>query len=288
MKNKTKKILAGLGIGLALGSSAMLTGCSSDITFNQKDLDNVVSNVNAYLENTQNNNSDYVKNTLNELIINAMNNSIGVGNISYTSVSEQYAYGIKSTTQKEIYKRNIVGQVRKEYYSKTDNNQTRISYTEITKKPSETLSSIYDVEEYVIDWDNKKEYTKTENTSELSSLPSYSEFKDYVDVYSSIIYLLNNSNQLTMSDFVKSVENDLVTYKCMAMNPEYIDNSSIVGSMIIVFRNEKIVKLESINTSYSTNRYDDYYAKQTIIFDYENEAISFDKTGFNTSTTSND
>ena len=288
MKNKTKKILAGLGIGLALGSSAMLTGCSSDITFNQKDLDNVVSNVNAYLENTQNNNSDYVKNTLNELIINAMNNSIGVGNISYTSVSEQYAYGIKSTTQKEIYKRNIVGQVRKEYYSKTDNNQTRISYTEITKKPSETLSSIYDVEEYVIDWDNKKEYTKTENTSELSSLPSYSEFKDYVDVYSSIIYLLNNSNQLTMSDFVKSVENDMVTYKCMAMNPEYIDNSSIVGSMIIVFRNEKIVKLESINTSYSTNRYDDYYAKQTIIFDYENEAISFDKTGFNTSTTSND
>lgn len=288
MKNKTKKILAGLGIGLALGSSAMLTGCSSDITFNQKDLDNVVSNVNAYLENTQNNNSDYVKNTLNELIINAMNNSIGVGNISYTSVSEQYAYGIKSTTQKEIYKRNIEGQVRKEYYSKTDNNQTRISYTEITKKPSETLSSIYDVEEYVIDWDNKKEYTKTENTSEISSLPSYSEFKDYVDVYSSIIYLLNNSNQLTMSDFVKSVENDMVTYKCMAMNPEYIDNSSIVGSMIIVFRNEKIVKLESINTSYSTNRYDDYYAKQTIIFDYENEAISFDKTGFNTSTTSND
>ena len=91
-----------------------------------------------------------------------------------------------------------------------------------------------------------------------------------------------------MSDFVKSVENDMVTYKCMATNPEYIDNSSIVGSMIIVFRNEKIVKLETINTSYSTNRYDDYYAKQTITFDYENEAISFDKTGFNTSTISND
>lgn len=288
MKNKIKKILAGLGIGLALGSSAMLTGCSSDITFNQKDLDDVISNVNTYLENTQNNDSEYVRNTLNELLINALNNSIGVGNIAYTSVSEQYAYGIKGTTQKEIYKRNIEGQVRKEYYSKTDNNQTKISYTEITKKPSETLSSIYDVESYVIDWDNKKEYAKTENTSEISSLPSYSEFKDYVNVYSTIIYLLNNSNQLTMSDFVKSVENDMVTYKCMATNPEYIDNSSIVGSMIIVFRNEKIVKLETINTSYSTNRYDDYYAKQTITFDYENEAISFDKTGFNTSTISND
>lgn len=287
MKNKIKKILAGLGIGLALGSSAMLTGCSSDITFNQKDLDDVISNVNTYLENTQNNDSEYVRNTLNELLINALNNSIGVGNIAYTSVSEQYAYGIKGTTQKEIYKRNIEGQVRKEYYSKTDNNQTRISYTEITKKPSETLSSIYDVESYIIDWDNKKEYAKTENTSEISSLPSYSEFKDYVDVYSTIIYLLNNSNELTMSDFVKSVENDMVTYKCMATNPEYIDNSSIVGSMIIVFRNEKIVKLETINTSYSTNLYDDYYAKQTITFDYENEAISFDKTGFNTSTISN-
>ena len=287
MKNKIKKILAGLGIGLALGSSAMLTGCSSDITFNQKDLDDVISNVNTYLENTQNNDSEYVRNTLNELLINALDNSIGVGNIAYTSVSEQYAYGIKGTTQKEIYKRNIEGQVRKEYYSNTDNNQTRISYTEITKKPSETLSSIYDVESYVIDWDNKKEYTKTENTSEISSLPSYSEFKDYVDVYSNIIYFLNNSNQLTMSDFVKSVENDVVTYKCMATNPEYIDNSSIVGSMTIIFKDKKIIRLETINTSYSTNRYDDYYAKQTITFDYENEAISFDKTGFNTSTISN-
>ena len=76
MKEKTKKILAGIGVGLTLGTAgAFMTGCSSDITFNQKDLDQAISNINEYLETQNNYSSEFARNTLNGYLMNALNDS---------------------------------------------------------------------------------------------------------------------------------------------------------------------------------------------------------------------
>ena len=285
MKQKTKRLLAGLGIGLALGSSAMLTGCSSDITFNQKDLDNVINNVNTYLENTQNNNSEYVRNNLNELIINGMNNSIGIKNIAYNVITKYYENGLLFDKTTISYKRNIENNTLKVYYN-TIEGKKNTNYIEATRKSVDNTYS-YDVEEYKINSENEKTYVKQENLTDISSIVLTNDFyADYVGVYSSIIAVLNDES-LTWNDFIKSTEDDVVTYKCTALNSKYIANSSIVGNLILQFKNNKITMMELMNVGFMSLNYSDNYSKVSYVFDYENETISFDKSGFNTDASSN-
>lgn len=285
MEQKTKRLLAGLGIGLALGSSAMLTGCSSDITFNQKDLDNVINNVNTYLENTQNNNSEYVRNNLNELIINGMNNSIGIKNIAYNVITKYYENGLLFDKTTISYKRNIENNTLKVYYN-TIEGKKNTNYIEATRKSVDNTYS-YDVEEYKINSENEKTYVKQENLTDISSIVLTNDFyADYVGVYSSIIAVLNDES-LTWNDFIKSTEDDVVTYKCTALNSKYIANSSIVGNLILQFKNNKITMMELMNVGFMSLNYSDNYSKVSYVFDYENETISFDKSGFNTDASSN-
>ncbi len=282
MKNKGKKLLAGLGIGLALTGATMLTGCTSDITFNQEDLDNAINNVNSYLTNKQNNDSEYVRNTLNELLINAMNDSVGVKNISYTSTSVRYDYGIKTAQAKYTYKRNVEDNVCKSYL-KSEGNGIRngTTYVELTTKSANDVIS-FELENYQIDDEGVKTYTKTAEPTEMENLMITADYDDYVGVYSSIIAGLNYTEEgIVWSDFVKSENNGVVTYKCTAINPEYM-GYSMVGSMTLEFKDNKIIKMEMMSTAFKNRvNYDDDYTKNTIIFGYENENIVFDKTGFN-------
>lgn len=70
MKNKTKKLLAGIGLGL-IGATT-LTGCASDIVFNQKDLDKAINGINNYLETQNNYSSEFARNMLNDSIVRAV------------------------------------------------------------------------------------------------------------------------------------------------------------------------------------------------------------------------
>ena len=284
MKNKSKKILAGLGIGLALTSATMLTGCTSDITFNQKDLDNAIENVNSYLTNKQNNDSEYVRNTLNELLINGMNNSIGVKNISYYGTTEHYYYGIKDDSYKITYKRNVSDNLVKIYNCNEAPNNSRIDYVEMTQTTLEG-STTYNVDSYLKDWDGTKTHKKTDNITNVSSLIPDVDYSDYVGLYSSIIATLNYKEGLVWNDFVKSTDNGIVTYKCSAVNPEYAGSSSIVCSMVLKFKDNKIIQMDSVSAGFENQvQYNECYSKNTMVFDYENETIEFDKTGFTTVT----
>ncbi len=278
MKNKGKKLLAGLGIGVALASATMLTGCTSDITFNQEDLDNAINNVNSYLTNKQNNDSEYVRNNLNELIINGMNNSVGLKSIAYNVVTETYSNGLMLDKTTTTYKRNLENNMLKVYYN-TAENRKNTHYIEATRKQVEN-SYYFDVEEYKINSENQKTYEKTENLSDISSKVLRDNFyADYVGVYSSIIATLNYES-LTWNDFVKSTDGEVVTYKCTAVNSNYVGSSSIVGSMILQFKNNKITMMEITNVGFESLNYSDEYFKVSYVFDYENENIVFDKTGF--------
>lgn len=281
MKNKSKKILAGLGIGLALTSATMLTGCTSDITFNQKDLDNAIENVNSYLTNKQNNDSEYVRNNLNELIINGINNSVGLKNISYNVIMENYKSGLLFDKTTTTYKRNIENNKLKVYYNAIEKMNT--NYIEATRKQVDN-SYFYDVEDYKINSENEKTYEKQENLTNISSIILTDEFyADYVGVYSSIIAMLNNES-LTWNDFIKSTDGEVVTYRCVAENLEYAGSASIIGSMTLKFKNDKITMMEIINVGFKSITYSDEYSKVSYVFDYENETIEFDKTGFTTVT----
>lgn len=69
MKNRTKKILSGIALGVV--GTLTLTGCTSDLTFNQADLDNIINGANKYLEYQNNYSSEYAQNMLNDLLIQA-------------------------------------------------------------------------------------------------------------------------------------------------------------------------------------------------------------------------
>lgn len=111
MKDKTKKILAGIGLGAVLGTSGLLmTGCSSDITFNQSHLDEALKNVNEYLETQNNYSSEFAKNVLNDYLLrgierNQNNSQFGykVTNKQQNSLNDLYA---NFTIDYKIYRKD--------------------------------------------------------------------------------------------------------------------------------------------------------------------------------------
>ena len=111
MKEKTKKILAGIGLGAVLGTSGLfMAGCSSDITFNQSHLDEALKNVNEYLETQNNYSSEFAKNVLNDYLLrgierNQNNSQFGykVTNKQQNSLNDLYA---NFTIDYKIYRKD--------------------------------------------------------------------------------------------------------------------------------------------------------------------------------------
>lgn len=159
MKNKTKKILAGLGLGL-IGATT-LTGCTSDIVFNQSDLDNAITGINNYLDTQNNYSSEFARNTLNNMLIKSAFKATQVtsysqtanesfkddaGNIVNTATSTAKIYYDKNTNTSKIFSTSTYGY--KELYSETNYNSNSKLYTTKVYNPKdktwyETTSSTY-------------------------------------------------------------------------------------------------------------------------------------------------
>ena len=153
MKEKTKKILAGIGIGLTLGTAGtFMTGCSdvadTDMTKIMEVLDNAdkfmadissdIDNVAVNLENS--------KTLLMEYLTNALENY----QYNYETISKEYAYSNYPHNEHNFIIKNI-----KRYYDATNktlkiyhdsNNDASDYYKEITLKDN----GKYDISQYNI------------------------------------------------------------------------------------------------------------------------------------------
>lgn len=270
MKNKTKKILA--SVGLIIASCGLLAGCTSDITFNQKDLDNLMNNATTYLETQNNYSSEFVRNSLNNYLINGLENAINEKNISYTSTTEMLYYGNTIYTETFKFKKTNDGQTIKEFVQTEDGT----TYREIAINKEENTTT-YDAITYIQEGEEKT-YTVVENSSNIERL--YVDFVDYVDYYSQLMLVLQDS-ELEWTDFIMESKDDIVTFKCIAINPSYVGDTKIIGSMILEFKNGKIQKAQQsiCNFDSSSYSYNGYYSSSIILFD-SNVAIDFDKTGY--------
>ena len=115
-------------------------------------------------------------------------------------------------------------------------------------------------------------------------------FADYIDVYSNYYGIINMtdsgvSNGLSM-EFDKVIDDDTVTYRCNTINSSSTNNSRQYSFINLSFKDNKITKVEMISFGYLDNlgevEYSDGYQVDTYEFDYTNETISFDKTGYTT------
>lgn len=297
MKQKTKRLLAGLGIGLALGSSAMLTGCSSNLDIKQGDLDRTITNTNDFMQNgdeyldSLRNKSEYVKNELNGLLLNGIYSSMGVKNIAYSCNTEFYMFGTKidETIQRE-YKRNVQNNLIKQYEKYSSDKLTE-RYHEVEVVSEVNSQTKYKVKEYSNNNNSTKTYTEREETDYTKAINDMgSLFADYIDVYSNYYGIINMtdsgvSNGLSM-EFDKVIDDDTVTYRCNTINSSSTNNSRQYSFINLSFKDNKITKVEMISFGYLDNlgevEYSDGYQVDTYEFDYTNETISFDKTGYTT------
>lgn len=169
MKNKTKKLLLGLGLGL-IGATT-LTGCTSDIVFNQSDLDNAITGINNYLDTQNNYSSEFARNTLNNMLIKSafkatqvtsysqtINESFkdDAGNIINTATSTAKIYYDKNTNTSKIFSTSTSGYgYNQELYSETNYNSNSKLYTTKVYNPKdktwyETTSSTYQNDQYLL------------------------------------------------------------------------------------------------------------------------------------------
>lgn len=140
MKNK---LIVGLTLGAVMATAPLFAGCSSDITFNQSDLDNLVNNANVYLENQNNYDADYGKNVLNTYIVdglfrNEMNQHHSIK--MTTDINDGYNTLYTSTSEYKIYRD---GNSIKEYSYYKDGllDEIDINYREMTVENKMTTSS---------------------------------------------------------------------------------------------------------------------------------------------------
>ena len=168
MKNKTKKLLTGLGLGL-LGAIT-LTGCTSDIVFNQSDLDKAITGINTYLDTQNNYSSEFARNTLNDLLIKASFKATQVtsysqtgietfkddiGNIINSSTGIEKIYHDKNSNTTKIYRTDNNNSV--DIYSETQYNSNSRSYTTKVydlkdKEWYETTSSTYQNDPHLLSY----------------------------------------------------------------------------------------------------------------------------------------
>lgn len=178
MKEKTKKIFAGIGLGLTLASCGLLAGCSSDITFNQKDLDNLMNNANVYLENQNEYSTEIAKSMFNSLFENFIIESANFN--SYKETTNQ--------TNIDIFG-NEIGFCAEEITSYFDEEQnlTKQKMTYNDSSLTETLNGyreiVYDdtavaEEKYVV-----TTFDIENNSKKVEKAVNWSSFRDFKLTY---------------------------------------------------------------------------------------------------------
>lgn len=279
MRNKTKKILAGLGIGLTLtGGGLLMTGCKSDIEFNQKDLDLAISNVNEYLETQNNYSSEFARNTLNGYLMNAVLDS---SRKSFEIITDSYfynAYGDEELDYRETYKYINDGVKIKEFANRTASNSTLLGYRESVLGSDD----IYDTITYRKTADNNKTFVRDKvDNLETFTLGS-GGYVNYNGVLSQL-FIEINSEELKMSDFImeKKGENSIV-FKCIGHNPNYIGDTSVVGTMQLEFVEGNLVSIISASLGFDNKTYTGgrFLRKNITTIKHSVSDFTFDTTGY--------
>lgn len=270
MGKKSKKLIAGLGVGLALTGGLMFAGCSSDITFNQEDLDRTLANINNYLELTQNHDEKYVKMELNKLLMDGVINSIGDNTVAYSLTSAKYKDGEKTVLVDNVYKRAVENKVVKEYVASKDGlNKT---YTERTKTDE-------GIEIYKYELSNGTKTVTSNLYTDEDPLPATMlPFADYATLHSVLLAIIQMNEDTIEAGAREITEDGTEIYRLALLNssgqPE--DPGSVNKSVLTyAFKDNKIAYYEAwytyVDNSYMVDRYD---------FNHTNTSISFDKTGF--------
>lgn len=238
----------GLALGAVMATTPLITGCSSDITFNQSDLDNLISNADTYLTAQNNYSSEYAKNVLSDYLIRG---------ISRVSSQEQHysekmviqtldAYGYTECKTEHEYKLYQNGNSVKEMYTvacqtypsagnytvyreMTEENTTHTVATGGSGSMGITMSyNKYTGTTYTEDrdtTDQTQKYTKEDFTSETASIddlcntPIYTLQYFYSQLLSSIInpevsFLIDTYNaDVTQSNTIMEKSGDYEIFK---------------------------------------------------------------------------
>ena len=270
MKNKMKKIITGLSLAftMMLGGVA-LTGCSSDITFNQKDLDAAINNVNEYLETQNNFSSEFARNTFNAYLMNAWADSSNSTSLKLVlNTIDINSYGDRVVRNVGEYKYVTKNNVTKELSFDSYSNSTH--YRESVKDASGT----YDMTEYFKE-DGNKVYTQTNDVAfdEVGPLVELSGLSNYSTVITYIRYLLT---RVECEDFImETPSNNVVKFKAMAVNSDDPSNPTM-GFLEFEFKDGKLTKFVTYNTSFGSSdlKYEE------VIIEHNIADFTFDKTGY--------
>ncbi len=329
---KSKKILAGMSLALVLGGTMLATGCTagtetvgSGIDINQEVLDSTLDNLNSYLQDMKdsnetnkeklNNDSDYAKETLLNLLLNQfVSSTTEYSPKSVTIEYDYYEFGLNlaadedsedsvrsastndsakdslpspfetivSTTYKYVFEDNTFKfLIEDEYYDYGDyTNAIRKYYYE--SKIGDNSYSEYCYESYV-DKDGV-----THESKELYNIKN-SNIHNILCVVGDVAYEYRLLLQLISEYdyFVRTVNGNETTYICTNLENFGISTTSSDGFehyyyLKIVFVDGKLDMTEYGNCNCQLG-YD--YSQVTIKkYDFENVVIDFDKTGYTEAT----
>ncbi|MGN0961652.1 MAG: hypothetical protein ACI4PF_05595 [Christensenellales bacterium] len=269
MKNKTKKILAGLGLGLV--GAVTLTGCTSDITFNQADLDKVISEVTEYLETQNNYSSEFASNVLNNMLIQTkfdLARTKGLTCESDTSILDVFG----NVT------RNVVTNLRMFYDDKTKTNKGWSWLEENESKTYYEIAYNSDTKEYNItnyDLTNRTYTSKTQTNDILENnfLVEY-YFENFVDRIISIVYGENQDCMVGNVTMEKVGDNHyrfkfIYAYERELNYEEYGYYSCLdTEEWCLEFENNKLSKIEGLGTiNYDDRSVTSQFGNMNILWD---------------------
>lgn len=266
MKNKTKKILAGLCLGVTLGASGfMLSGCTSDITFNQKDLDTAIKNVNEYLETQNNYSSEFARNTLNGYLMDAMKDCVNSTSLRVSqNLTQIDVYGNKKVSNMGEYKFYLENGKSKEQFV----DDTRTIYKESVLGED----GKYDCVTYNKEGSSKTYITENDQvtTNPVNRTVMFNNYN------SAIMYVYNllNAEELTFEDFIMETENNVVKFNAIAMNVEH----GHYGNFEMQFTNGKLTKVVGIESAKEGNGISLY--RMEINIEHNVADFTFDTTGY--------
>ena len=240
MKSKTKKILSGVCLGAIMATTPLFAGCTSDITFNQGDLDKALVNINEYLETQNNYNSDFAKNCLMNYLIDGANSTSNTTNFSVT-----YSYKEKTKQQGNT----TVSEVQY-------NNTVRFQEVEFNQETKKYKSTTYE---------NDKSYSVSEN---LDTINYISQFTSSVQFYKLVLDMCNGDCSMFTMDTLEDGSEVFKTYKIENYTNEKGPNS-VISCFTIKFKEQKLVNLQiteideflpgNIINSYQIENYDIEY-----------------------------
>ena len=297
MTNKTKKILAGLALGVI--GAGTLTGCTSDIVFNQEDLNNAINNVNTYLDTQNGYSSEMAKNTLFGLLMKGLTESLEETSVQINFSDKAYTtYGELSTRNEEFkYYYDKERGLTKIYASNTSQGSVSDDklYQEITEIPNSDNYNVITYHSYTdLDNDEDHKYYVTQsnvtynNIEKICGNSAGLPLCSVSDCYSFALGMLSGGtfdvdsidmNLSTDNYIMEKGDNNKLVFKCIFRNSIAEDGVTIFE---FEFKNDELIRIGWISASSLVGGYDEQ--SSTSIYEWtitrDIEDFSFDTNDF--------